>query len=64
MKTREFPLLAKSMTAAATLRYAFDLTADMGVDDHFSLIRQDSVRLGLKFVAALAQPSPTPNFKT
>ena len=34
--------------------YAFDLTVDLGEDDHFSLIRQGSVRLGLKFAAALA----------
>jgi len=33
--------------------YAFDLTADLGEDDHFSLIRQGSVRLNLKFSAAL-----------
>ena len=33
--------------------YAFDLTADLGEDDHFSLLRQGSVRLGLKFSAAL-----------
>jgi len=34
--------------------YAFDLTADLGEDDHFSLVRQGSVRLALKFSAALA----------
>ena len=33
--------------------YAFDLTADLGKDDHFSLVRQGSVRLALKFAAAL-----------
>jgi len=33
--------------------YAFDLTADLGEDDHFSLMRQGSVRLGLKFAVAL-----------
>jgi len=33
--------------------YAFDLTADLG-KDHFSLVRQGSVRLALKSVAALA----------
>ena len=33
--------------------YAFDLTADLGEDDHFSLLRQGSMRLGLKFAAAL-----------
>jgi len=30
------------------------LTADLGEDDHFSLVRQGSVRLALKFAAALA----------
>ena len=34
--------------------YAFDLTADLGEDDHFSLVRQGSVRLALKFSDALA----------
>ena len=34
--------------------YAFDLTADLGEEDHFSLVRQSSVRLSLKFSAALA----------
>jgi len=34
--------------------YAFDLTADLGEDDHFSLLRQGSVRLALKFADALA----------
>ena len=33
--------------------YAFDLTADLGEDDHFSLARQGSVRLALKFAATL-----------
>jgi len=33
--------------------YAFDLTADLGEDDHFSLVRQGSVRLALKFSQAL-----------
>ena len=33
--------------------YAFDLTADLGEDDHFSLVRQGSVRLALKFSTAL-----------
>ena len=32
--------------------YAFDLSADLGEDDHFSLVRQGSVRLALKFAAA------------
>jgi len=31
----------------------FDLTADLGEDDHFSLMRQGSVRLALKFSRAL-----------
>ena len=34
--------------------YAFDLTADLGEDDHFSLLRQGSVRVVLKFAAPLA----------
>ena len=34
--------------------YAFDLSADLGEDDHFSLMRQGSVRLALKFATALA----------
>jgi len=34
-------------------RYAFDLTADLGENDHFSLVRQGSVRLTLKFSQAL-----------
>jgi len=34
--------------------YAFDLTADLGEDDHFSLVQQGSVRLALKFSQALA----------
>jgi len=34
--------------------YAFDLTADLGEDDHFTLVREGSVRLVLKFSAALA----------
>ena len=33
--------------------YAFDLTADLGEDDHFSLVKQGSVRLALKFSVAL-----------
>jgi len=33
--------------------YAFDLTADLGEDDHFSLVRHGSVRLALKFSTAL-----------
>jgi len=33
--------------------YAFGLTADLGEDDHFSLVRQGSVRLALKFRRAL-----------
>jgi len=33
--------------------YAFDLTTDLREDDHFSLVRQGSVRLALKFAQAL-----------
>ena len=34
--------------------YAFDLTADLGEDDLFSLLRQGNIRLTLKFANALA----------
>ena len=34
--------------------YAFDLSADLGEDDHFNLVRQGSVRLALKFANELA----------
>jgi len=34
--------------------YAFDLAADLDEQDYFSLVRQGSVRLALKFSAALA----------
>jgi len=33
--------------------YAFDLSADLGEDDHFNLVRQGNVRLALKFAVAL-----------
>ena len=33
--------------------YAFDLTADLGDEDHFNLARQGSVRLVMKFAEAL-----------
>ena len=33
--------------------YAFDLTPDLSEDDHFNLTRQGSVRVDLKFAAAL-----------
>ena len=36
--------------------YAFDLTPDLGEDDHFSVTRQGSVRLVLKFGEALDEP--------
>ena len=35
--------------------YAFDLTADLGEDDHFNLVRQGNVRLALKFARALEE---------
>jgi len=38
--------------------YAFDLTADLGEEDHFSLVRQGSVRLSLKFRRRSPTPSP------
>ena len=36
--------------------YAFDLTSDLGEDDHFSLAKQGSVRLVLNFGEALVNP--------
>jgi len=36
--------------------YAFDLMSDLGEDDHFSLAKQGSVRLVLKFAQALVDP--------
>jgi len=33
----------------------FDLTADLGEDDHFNLVRQSNVRLPLKFADALPE---------
>ena len=35
--------------------HAFDVTADLGEDDHFSLVRQGNVRLALKFADALPE---------
>jgi hypothetical protein len=35
--------------------YAYDLTPDLGEDDHVNLTRQGTVRLNLEFGAALAQ---------
>jgi len=35
---------------------AFDLTSDLGEDDHFSLAKQGSVRLVLKFAQPLVDP--------
>ena len=36
--------------------YAFDLASDLGEDDHFSLAKQGSMRLVLKFAQPLADP--------
>ena len=33
--------------------YAFDLTADLGEDDHFNLVKHGNVRLALKFADTL-----------
>jgi hypothetical protein len=35
--------------------YAYELTPDLGEDDHVNLTRQGTVRLNLKFGAPLAQ---------
>ena len=34
---------------------AFDLTADLAEDDHFNLVKHESVRLAMKFSQALPQ---------
>jgi len=34
--------------------YVFDLSVDLGEDNHFSFVRRGSVRLALKFAVALA----------
>ena len=35
--------------------YAFDLTADLGEDDHFNLLKQGNVRLAIKFAQPLEE---------
>jgi len=35
--------------------YAFDLTTDLGEDDHFNLVKQGNVCLAMKFADALAE---------
>jgi len=40
--------------ASGYAHYAFDLSADLGEDDHFGLVHQGSVRLALKFAVAVA----------
>jgi len=37
--------------------YAFDLTADIAEDDHFNLVKNESVRLALKFSQATLMKS-------
>jgi len=46
--------ISRTDYASGYALYAFDLTADLGEDDHFNLVRQGSVRLALKFTTALA----------
>ena len=36
--------------------YAFDLTADLGEDDHFNLVKHGNLRVALKFAEALPHP--------
>ena len=48
--------ISRESFASGYALYAFDLTPDLGEDDHFSLTRQGSVRLVLKFGTALAEP--------
>ena len=36
--------------------YAFDLKSDLGKNDHFSFVKQESLKLVVKFVGALDDP--------
>ena len=56
--TKTFPVTRSALYsphdyASGYALYAFDLSADLGEDDHFSLVRQGSVRLAMKFAVAL-----------
>jgi hypothetical protein len=46
--------LSRSNYSNGYALYAYDLTPDLGEDDHLNLMRQGSVRLDLKFGEALA----------
>jgi len=46
--------ISRKYYSAGYALYAFDLTADLGEEDHFSLVRQANVPLSLKFSAPLA----------
>ena len=47
--------LERTVFSSGYALFAFDLTLDLGEDDHFNLTKQGSVRLVLKFRDALAQ---------
>jgi len=47
--------LERTVFSRGCALFAFDLTPDLGEDDHFNLTKQGSVRLLLKFRDALAQ---------
>jgi len=51
VKTKEYFISSDDYGNGYAL-FAFDLTADLGEDDHFNLMRQGSVRLALKFSEA------------
>ena len=51
-KTKDY--ITREDYSAGYALYVFDLTADLGEEDHFSLVRLGSVRLSLKFSVALA----------
>jgi len=51
---RDEGLFIRLLQQIRSALYAFDLTADLGEDDHFCLLRQGSVCVVLKFAAPLA----------
>jgi len=53
---RCFETLDRKNISRGYALYAFNLTSDLGEDDHFSLAKQGNVRLVLKFTEALVDP--------
>jgi len=53
-KDEDVKFISREDYAGGYAMYTFDLTADLGEDDHFSLVRQGNVRLAFKFAAGLA----------